>query len=401
MIIPALLQAPHSIICIDPKGQNAAVTARRRREMGQEVFFLNPFGMHAAAPWNLGSHRYNPLARLRIGDRNVVADVEALWQAIILTQGREPYFDDTARDLGATVSSHVIDTLKDKATLGHVGKIIAEIGARGKAGAEHLVAMEKSPHAFISQPIGRFKDAEARDISSAINTAITQTALLKNPVLTDPVTGTLAASDFDFLQLKRKPTTVYVMVPGRYMEAFARFLRLIITSAIDELTSEPGGYPVLVILDEFPRLENLPAVSNAFGFAAGSNLQLWPFLQDLPQLEHLYGKKWLSFLANCGMTQFFTPVDMETAEYLQRRGGLTTGESRSRTYSGALFKRERSESHSESRVPLMPVERMMSLPLDQSAVFFANRHDPFIAGRLPYWRIPRLAGMFDPDPYHE
>src|SRR2546428_198266 len=70
------------------------------------------------------------------------------------------------------------------------------------------------------------------------------------------------------------------------------------------------------------RLENLPAVSNAFGFAAGFNLQLWPFLQDLPQLEIVYGKKGMSILANCGMLQFFTPTEIETANYLRRRGGM-------------------------------------------------------------------------------
>ena len=109
----------------------------------------------------------------------------------------------------------------------------------------------------------------------------------------------------------------------------------------------------------------------------------------------------MSILANCGLIQFFTPTDVETAEYLQRRGGMTTGESRSRTYAGSLLKRERSESRSESRVALLPFEHMMSLSPDEAVVFFAGRHDPLIAGRTPYWQIPRLAGQFDPDPYHQ
>jgi type IV secretion system protein VirD4 len=210
----------------------------------------------------------------------------------------------------------------------------------------------------------------------------------------------LTASDFDFAQLKRRPTTVYLILPGRYMDAYARFLRLMITAAIDRVTAEPGGHPVLIVLDEFARLENLPAVSNAFGFAAGFNLQLWPFLQDLAQLEHLYGKRWMSLLANCGMVQFFTPADIETAEWIQRRGGSLTGESRSRNYSGTILRSERGESRSDSRVPLLPVESMMSLPASQSVMFFAGRHDPLISGRQSYWSIPRLAGMFDPDPFH-
>src|SRR5258708_20882020 len=61
IIVQALLQAPHSIICIDPKGQNAAIAARHRRQLG-EVFCLNPFGQHTGAPWMLPQHRFNPLA---------------------------------------------------------------------------------------------------------------------------------------------------------------------------------------------------------------------------------------------------------------------------------------------------------------------------------------------------
>ena len=372
VIVQALLQVPHSVVVIDPKGQNAAVTARRRRAMGHEVFVLNPFGLHAGPPWNLPRHRYNPLAAFDIASPNIVADIAALSQALIITQGREPYFDDTARDLVTALMLYLISTLGRKATLGHMRKMLTDIAARNKEAEALLAAMANSPHRFVAQPIGRFKDAEARDISSAINTAITQTAFLDDPALTDPQRGALSASDFDLAQLKRRPTTVYLILPGRYMDAYARFLRLVITAALDHITATPGGYPVLMILDEFARLEHLPAISNAFGFAAGFNLQLWPFLQDLPQLQELYGKKWMSLLANCGMTQFFTPTDMETSDYLQRRGGLTTGESRSRSYSGSLLKQERGESRSDARVPLLPVERIMSLPEEESVVFFAS-----------------------------
>jgi type IV secretion system protein VirD4 len=90
------------------------------------------------------------------------------------------------------------------------------------------------------------------------------------------------------------------------------------------------------------------------------------------------------------MVKFFTPADVETAEYIQRRGGTTTGESRSYKYSGTIFRRVQSETRSETRMPLLPVERVMGLPSDQSIVFFAGKHHPLLAGRRPYWTIPRV-----------
>lgn len=400
VIMQALLQAPHSVVVVDPKGQNAAVTARHRRAMGHDVFVLNPFGMHTGAPWHLPRHRYNPLASFNINSPSVVADMGALAQALLVTQGREPYFDDTARDLVKTLGLFLVSTLGPKASLGQLRKMVTDIAARGKEAADLLVAIGRSPYPFIRQPIGRFMDAEARDISSAVNSAITQTSFLDDPAFTDPVRGALSASDFSLAQLKKKPTTIYLILPGRYMTDYMRFLRLMVTSALDAITAEPGGHPVLMILDEFARLENLPSVSSAFGFAAGFNLQLWPFLQDLAQLEDVYGKKGMSFLANSGLIQFFCPTDMTTAEYLQRRGGNHTVLRRSNSYGGSLFKLERSETRSESNEALLRVERTMSMADDEALVFFAGMHEPMWAERAPYWRIPRLKETFDPDPYH-
>lgn len=400
-IIQALLQLPHSMVIIDPKGQNAAITARHRRAMGQDVFVLNPFGLHTSAPWHLPRHRYNPLAHLNIYEPSVVADASAFAQALIITQGRDPYFDDTARDLIRTCILYLVSTLGKTATLGHVRNMVTEIAARGNTSARLLVAMSKSPHSFISQPIARFMDNDARDISSAINTAITQTGFLDDPALCDlKGMGAFSGSDFDLTQLKRKPTTVYLILPGNLMQPYARFLRILVTAAIERVTSAPGGHPVLLLLDEFARLEALPAISSAFSYSAGFNLQLWPFLQDLGQLVDLYGKQWTSVLANCGMVQFFTPSDMTTAEFIQRRGGMRTGETRSLNYSKRLISVERSESRSETRMPLLPLEETMSLPKQKSIVFFAGKHEPLICDRENYWSIPRLRGMFDVDPFH-
>src|SRR5690606_24240969 len=44
-VIPALLRHEGPVIVIDPKGENAAVTARRRREMGHRIVVVDPMGV--------------------------------------------------------------------------------------------------------------------------------------------------------------------------------------------------------------------------------------------------------------------------------------------------------------------------------------------------------------------
>ena len=48
--------------------------------------------------------------------------------------------------------------------------------------------------------------------------------------------------------------------------------------------------PILFILDELPALGKMPVIEQAYGLMAGFGLQLWGFVQDLSQLENLYGK---------------------------------------------------------------------------------------------------------------
>jgi type IV secretion system protein VirD4 len=401
VIVQALLDVHHSVICIDPKGQNAAITARQRRALHGDanVFCLNPFGLHTGTPWNLPRHRFNPLAHLRVGNENLVAEVASLAEALILTEGKEPYFDNTARDLVKVCILHLItqrnEPNADPATLASVRRYLT-MPERGFV--ELFEKMEKSTFPFVAQAAPRFL-REVRDIQSSISSAITQTAFLDDPNLSDPNTGTLTGNDFTMLQLKQRPSTVFLILPGRFLEAYARFFRLIVTSAIDQLTSAAGGHPTLLMLDEFAALQNLPAISKAFGFAAGFNLQCWAFLQDLPQLKAVYGDKWESFVANAGLLQFFTPADMTTARYLEQRGGQTTTETLSKQYS-AWLKLPRGSGTSEQRTALLPPEFTMSLARNEQIVFFAGKHSALPLQRRPYWEIQRLNGRWDRDPYH-
>ena len=53
-IIPNLLLLDRSVICIDPKGENARVTARARAARGK-VWCLDPFGVSGQPPCPLQS----------------------------------------------------------------------------------------------------------------------------------------------------------------------------------------------------------------------------------------------------------------------------------------------------------------------------------------------------------
>lgn len=58
-IIPNLLTYPGSVLVIDPKGENAMITARQREAMGQRIYVVDPWGI--AGKSGFKAARFNPM----------------------------------------------------------------------------------------------------------------------------------------------------------------------------------------------------------------------------------------------------------------------------------------------------------------------------------------------------
>jgi type IV secretory pathway TraG/TraD family ATPase VirD4 len=76
-IIPNLLTLDRSILCIDPKGENAIITAKARDRFGP-VHILDPFGVTG-----LPSSAVNPLGRLDPEHPDAMEDANGLAEALV------------------------------------------------------------------------------------------------------------------------------------------------------------------------------------------------------------------------------------------------------------------------------------------------------------------------------
>lgn len=76
-IIPNLLTYPGSVLCIDPKGENARVAARQRGKFGA-VHVLDPFDVSGRP-----ASRYNPLDRLDPHGLDLAEDANTLADALV------------------------------------------------------------------------------------------------------------------------------------------------------------------------------------------------------------------------------------------------------------------------------------------------------------------------------
>ena len=124
-IIPNLLTWPGSALVIDPKGQNAAVTAaarghgggRVKKGMGQSVRIVDPFGELKAQGVDLETHRFNPLTALDPAALDVVEQIRRLTDALVVPDpsGAADFWDRSASVVIAGAVAHVLTGRNDQA----------------------------------------------------------------------------------------------------------------------------------------------------------------------------------------------------------------------------------------------------------------------------------------------
>jgi type IV secretion system protein VirD4 len=246
------------------------------------------------------------------------------------------------------------------------------------------------------------------ELDSIISTAQTQTAFLDDPCLRE----SLSASDFDFAALKTHKTTIYLILPADLIAVYAKWFRLLVVCSLNAMTKTQnrGNKPVLFMLDEFASLGYLSTIENAMGLVRGYGVQLWPFVQDIHQLQDLYGKRWQSFLANAGVQQYFCPNDMETAKFISERAGNMTirthtvnqsqGSSTSNTNAaGGGTTESTSRSYTEMGVPLLPALDLMGMGYTMGVVFIGGTYKTLRYFKMDYWKVDYFKGKYADNPY--
>ena len=265
LIIPNLLRYGGSAIVIDPKGENAWITARYRRQgMQQKTFILDPWGQVNRRYGDMAAEqetiaRFNPLSILDPASEHYADDIGYLADALIINQGKEPHWDDSARELVGGLIAFVVENpdLRPVATLGLVRKLLAQSSdvLRKTAGEAQTLGADS----VAARKLGRFV-IESSEINSIVSNALTQTAFLDGNALN----ASMAAADFSFDDLVNGKATIYLVLPVDKLQTHGRWLRLMVSIGIRTIARnvKPLKLPVLFILDEFGTIGRLSAVAH-------------------------------------------------------------------------------------------------------------------------------------------
>ena len=391
-IIPNLLTWTGSMLVIDPKGENAIVTARRRRNMGQKVCVLDPWGITG-----LEGGCFNPLLALSPNDADLVEDAALLADSLILPgiKADDEFWNNEARSLLAGLIMHLGTTeIPENRHLGTLRGLLT-LGEGEFADLLEDMNDNHAAYGLVARTAQRLLQKTDRERSGVISTAQAQTHFLDSPRMTE----ILRASSFDLADLKTSKMTIYLVLPADRLATHGRWLRLIVGLCLSALTRDrrPPQNPVLFMLDEFAALGRLQVIETAVGLLAGYGVLLWPILQDLSQLQDLYPKRWRSFLANTGAVQAFGVNDMGTAEYLSKILGQRTVTVRQHGRSGEASHLRGSENYAVTGRPLLMPQEIMRLPSQQQLLLLHGKA-PILADRVRYYADKEFTGMFDRNP---
>jgi type IV secretory pathway TraG/TraD family ATPase VirD4 len=397
-VIPNLLDYPGSAFVLDFKGENYAVTARARRELGQQVILVDPFGITG----NTG-HALNWLDTLDPNSPDVVSRAAGLADMLVAVEGNDAdsHWTDTARELLRGLLVYVATLPADRRTMAELRRIVT---ASERDLADTLDEMQANPERgqrIPARAAAAHLNRPERERGSVLSTVVRHTAWLDDPRLC----AALARSDFNLADLKRQPMTVYLAIPPDRLRACLGFVRGFIGLALDGVTTAPGKpvHRVAFFLDEFGQLGRMDRLADSVTLLRGYGAQLWLFVQDLSQLKAVY-PRWQSFLANTSQ-QFFGTADFDTARYLSGALGQQTirYETQNVSQSSGTWGKPGSSSsgtgeHLQGRALLTPDEVMRLGPT--RPIVLVSGEPPYLLDRVSYLTDPAYAGRFDANPLH-
>lgn len=388
-VIPNALTFPGSMIVTDLKGEIFQHTAGYRKANGHQVFLFSPGAQK--------THRWNPLDFVRQDRGSRTIDIQNMASILVPESvgSDNAVWQGTAQQVIAGLISYVLESrcYKNRRNLGEVNGIF-------NAGVDLQVLMklikEKEPD------LSRFT-TDSFNAYISLNERAARSALLDiqkamQPFRNERVIAATNVTDIDLASMRRRPVSIYLAPNISDVTILRPLLTLFVQQSMDLLTRnfDPGALPAYFLLDEFRQLKKMDEVLNKLPYVAGYNIKMAFVIQDLKNIDEIYGETSRhSLLGNCGLQLILGANDQATAEYASRALGKKTIRytSETRTLELIGLSRRTKVEQIRERDLLMPQE-VRQLPEDRSILLVEGQR-PIFAGKLRFHEIVSLAKAAD------
>ncbi len=370
VVIPNVLLYDHSVVVLDPKGENFIKTHYyRQNEKQQDICLLDPFGhigkevkgiiskisnsgnysdalqyfedLHIKVT-NYGQYLkgFNPMQviedLLEMKDYDQIRDEANVIADMLVVKSpndKDPHWNEKAKSFIREMILFVAlsDTCtKDRAqyplNLVTVKRMVDYVFSTPQNIAAFVEICRKNPFLeSVSSTISLIAEGER---SSVLSTIQRHLDFLNSKSVQDSITR----NDFQLENIRKIPSTIYLVIPSDKIESYNRLARLWVASIKTSLERINDGYrkerPVLFMLDEVAQLGRMELLKSAISLSRSYGLKIWMIFQDMAQIKASYPDDWGTFVSNTKGQQYFgvSQTDIETCELISKAAGQTTVE---------------------------------------------------------------------------
>lgn len=345
----------HSMVVSDPKGEIFDITSGYLEEQGYNVV---KFDLQ-----NLNAHRWSPVQEVKTDyEVEVLADV--LVRNSVDKAGDKSAYFVALEGLALTAILHLAKSYGENSNMLDVMELLA----LDRESITPLVHDCDSEHA---------KNAWAQVATASNNPLVGLSAKLR---VLRHIGDVISNSDFNLERIGQEKTAVFCIIPiadptlKPVLAAFYLFL-------FRRLCSRKQDIPVKIILDEFANLGQVLNFEQTIAVARGYNVKIDIILQNISQLEDVYGfNARKAILSNCGVQLLLSTNDLDTAKYFSSLAGSTAAEEINIKPDNRSISGRRIE-YSKRRRDLIEASEIMQMP--------SNEIIALISGKPPLalWKV--------------
>jgi len=306
-----------SAVFFDPKRENFDALANHRAAMGNKVFMFSP--------GSNDTHRYNPLDFVR-RDERMATDCLVVASFVIPEKA-----DDTWAGAGRLLLSALIGYVLASPLIAgaqHM-RTVARMTTTGKDISSVLRAIVKTERqhlpTWVVDSFNQYIALEPETRNSAVFNVNMAMSLWNNGL----ISAATETSDFDIRELRRTPMTIFIGCTIAELSIFRPLIRILFQQIHDLLMVKiPGDdepHQVLLMLDEFYHVGRMDSLISKITISAGYGFRMAIVMQDLAQLDELYGKNTRITTVSGSQIKLFIQInDLETSEFVSEMLGETT-----------------------------------------------------------------------------
>jgi type IV secretion system protein VirD4 len=399
-VIPTCLDWPHSLITIDPKGENFNITAGWRRKFSNVL---------RISPVSRDTLKFNILDELTSDgayrDASMIADILAT-PADGKVDGSQKHWVDTAKDLITGTILHVkCSDYPDKSLYG----VLSFLSQASKGGDDDdkgmsllnnmINANHCTPeiHEIVCNTARRNIARPDEERGSVFSSAVTALQIFEDPM----VRNCSSSSDFclnDF-KVSDSPISLYITVPFPDLDRLSSYLRIIVTFILRKFSQDEVQFgeqklkhPILFLIDEFPTLGTFTTLETMMGILAGYGIVFYLICQSPSQIYKLYGEHTTIF-DHCKFIMTYAMSDPKGAEMFSKMVGIESVTYNNISNSGSRYDYGRNNiniSEQTQQRQLMNADELLRLRANE-LIIFPQGSPPIMAKKNVYYADPRYA----------